>query len=703
MTRQELPAPEETAPGACAGWSQVRWHDPGIGGAYANAFTISATRDEVGFLFGMKQAPDAEAKGLTVRVSNCITLAPSVAGQLLDILNTAIHAYETAYGLLDSQPRPSAGALQRMPDSPRQRADISSAGEKAGFLFELVEGLKVGAGYERSVKMSEGSLLGNRFLLGLSKRRMGQGADESILDLCTRLRMPGDYVGALGEKLAEANYVHFAFEEGERACLYKVYLEFWRKIEGKLRGEPESPGPCLLHLGFKWDASDSSRCAITRYTWHPWLEIEDILSRASRLLAPYDHGTTLEIVKGIVGLASARIPHQDILYLEVAEDGNPRRSFDINTYRAGLQMAELYPLWLQIGRRFSIPFQQMQEMYERISQKTFGHVSGGTDRAGKDFLTVYYGVEGLHGSRHPSGLSMDGSMLPNRASQEAHCSPKPLSVGVEGADEKAGRLYQLVRDLKVQVGLERSFKLAEHSLLVDRFLMGFKQSAVGQGSPGRILEICRRIEMPADFLATFGARLPEAGIVLFGFEKNATDRVYKAYLEFGDTLGNLVRESPGPPTPVLIHLGFKWDASDNSRNRMTRYTCLPWLAVDDMLRTIWDGFYRRKDRRLILLVEDIVNLAATRVGPNAFLYLEAAEDNVPRASFDINMYRANLRMEELYPFLLRASQYYSIPFRQFQDEYEPVRTQIFGHLKGGSDKDGKDFLTIYFGEKGSSR
>ncbi|HYL79599.1 MAG TPA: hypothetical protein VEU07_02235, partial [Candidatus Acidoferrum sp.] len=70
---------------------------------------------------------------------------------------------------------------------------------------------------------------------------------------------------------------------------------------------------------------------------------------------------------------------------------------------------------------------------------------------------------------------------------------------------------------------------------------------------------------------------------------------------------------------------------------------------------------------------------------------------------DINMYRANLRMEELYAHLLDVGRQYSVPSTRLHEVYEPVKAQIFGHLTGGSDSQGRDFLTIYFGEKGSSR
>jgi hypothetical protein len=522
------------------GTARIPWHDPGIGSAYVNAFTISANRDEIVFLLGLKPARTSAADELTIQVSDRVVLAPSVARRLLEHLADCIRAYESTYGPLDATPIPPTNVDRRSPLRPITRAEARRAGEQATVLFELVKSLNAGAGYEQSVKLSERSLLGNRFLLGLSKRTMGQGADESILDICTRLQMPRDLLEAFRARLSDANYVHFGFEEGESTCLYKVYLEFWRRIEEDLRRQPEPPGPFLLHLGFKWDATDSPRPTVTQYTWYPWLTVEDILARVSRLLDPRRHGHTLEIVKGIVGLASERIPHQDILYLEVTEDGNPRRSFDINVYRANLRLAELYPLWLQIGCRYSIPFQQVQAFYEPIRQKIFGHISGGTDREGKDFLTVYYGVEGLYGSGSDSGFSLDGSALAARPRRSTSSPGKPLLVGVERADEKASRLYQLVRSLNVQIGFERSFKFVENSLLADRFLMGFKRSDAREAPDQKVLDICRQIEMPANFLETFGAQLPEATIVLFGFEKNEKNRVYKAYLEFGDRLRDVI-------------------------------------------------------------------------------------------------------------------------------------------------------------------
>ena len=96
-------------------------------------------------------------------------------------------------------------------------------------------------------------------------------------------------------------------------------------------------------------------------------------------------------------------------------------------------------------------------------------------------------------------------------------------------------------------------------------------------------------------------------------------------------------------------------------------------------------------------------LAGSRTRPGEILYFEASEEGNPRNSFDINMYWANLQMAEIYPMLLNIARHYFIDLEQFEELYEGVKTQKFGHLSGGTDREGRDFLTVYFSEKGSSR
>jgi hypothetical protein len=51
---------------------------------------------------------------------------------------------------------------------------------------------------------------------------------------------------------------------------------------------------------------------------------------------------------------------------------------------------------------------------------------------------------------------------------------------------------------------------------------------------------------------------------------------------------------------------------------------------------------------------------------------------------------------------LQICWHYAIPYREFNKIYEPLKSQKFGHLTGGKDREGRDFLTVYFGRKGSS-
>ena len=60
-------------------------------------------------------------------------------------------------------------------------------------------------------------------------------------------------------------------------------------------------------------------------------------------------------------------------------------------------------------------------------------------------------------------------------------------------------------------------------------------------------------------------------------------------------------------------------------------------------------------------------------------------------------------MAEIYPLLVRMARHYSIDLDGFDERYEGVKDQKFGHLSGGTDREGRDFLTVYFSQKGSSR
>ncbi len=263
--------------------------------------------------------------------------------------------------------------------------------DKENDLFMYLLGkLPAFCGYERSFKMAECTLLTNRFLLGVQKEELSPAVLGEVLE---QMKMPETYRLAFQEKLSDANIVLFGLEENEKSCLYKIYLEFWDQVIREIRRKPDKTAPMLLFLGFKWDPADHRRGTLTRYMTYPLLSLEDIRNRLSAIYAHHTHFASWEGAAEILHRAASRVPDDYFIYLEADEENNPRKSFDINLYKANLPLQNLYPLLSKLSRRYLIPVSDFDRLFDPIRTKILGHLSGGIDREGKDFLTTYYEVD----------------------------------------------------------------------------------------------------------------------------------------------------------------------------------------------------------------------------------------------------------------------------------------------------------------------
>lgn len=125
--------------------------------------------------------------------------------------------------------------------------------------------------------------------------------------------------------------------------------------------------------------------------WRPMLSVDEILDRID-VIYQYDGNTdAAETIHRIVKFAASLGDARKFRYLEVGEEGNPRNSFDINFYAAGLRLNDIRPYIEMKSRAFSISDEQIARLYRLDGHKPFGHLSGGISRDGADFLTVYYG------------------------------------------------------------------------------------------------------------------------------------------------------------------------------------------------------------------------------------------------------------------------------------------------------------------------
>ena len=357
---------------------------------FANFAQVKATQEEVMLLLGTSHSRPSDQNEIRVALNERILLSPSTAKRLSVLLNKVIQVYESEFGSLDDE----VSLRDRLiPTPPLRPPSFRSAqvAEKVDLCFQLLDRLNIKPAFERSFKFKEKTLLKNRFLLGFEKDLIKPSPNEKILDICEQIGMPPDLMATFLKNLSEASIVGFGFGENETTCIVRAYLEFGIRYYRVMKNKPLNPDPYLSHLGCKWDVSDSSISVITKYTCYPAYTTEDMLERLSNGLYRYKDRSPYKIVKGILDLASSKMGNDKFLFLCVNEENNPRNSFDINMYRANLQMNEIYPFLLDMCRFYSIPDEQFHGLYEPVKAQIFGHLAGGIDRKERDFLTIYFG------------------------------------------------------------------------------------------------------------------------------------------------------------------------------------------------------------------------------------------------------------------------------------------------------------------------
>ena len=354
-----------------------RWLDPGVPTTRAEVVQVQSTREETSLLFGRLAPAGADAEP-RARLERRIVLPPGIAKQLAAALAEAVRAVEQG---VNATP---AGITQ-------SAAGVDAAPAAAQPLFRLVQALGIGFGFEKSFKLSPAGLQDERIILGV---RTGIVPAQALIGICREIGMPPDYLEHFARALPEANTAGFGYEGDERGGSFKVYLEFWDRLRWRLQVEPENHAPRALFLGFKWQARDPAQRALARYTCHPLLAVPALLDRLQALYPAAD-APSLAAARDLLALAAGRVGDDSFVYVEAEEEGNPRRSFDLNLYKARLSVGDLQPVLAPLAKRYGIGAQALRRLMEQAAARPFGHLSGGLGRDGRDFLTVYYELEGL--------------------------------------------------------------------------------------------------------------------------------------------------------------------------------------------------------------------------------------------------------------------------------------------------------------------
>lgn len=265
-------------------------------------------------------------------------------------------------------------------------------------LLSLIEAFDVPFGLERSVKLGDGDVNEDRYLIVLHKTSLGPDPAGRLGWLARKLALPDAMLASLMEHFERSDLVAVGYEGGE-AGVFKIYLEFSADVRAERLVDPSQAKSLLVHHAVKWRPEDEASAAVSRYVWPREARFVDAICSRLSAFSQSDGGLpSTRAARAIVEHARKRCQDHQIFYLEVEEEGSIRRSFDVNVYASGLQVEDIGQPVRSLGAAYGIAADVTDDLLRRLGPASLGHISGGLGRNGRDFATLYFGMMGRKGT-----------------------------------------------------------------------------------------------------------------------------------------------------------------------------------------------------------------------------------------------------------------------------------------------------------------
>jgi len=270
---------------------------------------------------------------------------------------------------------------------------VRAAPANGATLRSRVAALAVPYGLERSCKLNADGIFGNRFLLSVHRKALGPEPLRQIQDIMQPLGLPAGLVRDMEQQLPGAEVVHFGYEATASDELCKIYFEFTGNVRDAMRGASSGDSAVLVHRAWKWRLSPAGGYAATDYVWRRLQPRESMMAAIARLCEPDGamHPAAQAVRNALQ--AAPRVMAEDLMLLEVKEEGSARRSFDLNLYPADLTVRAIMPAVERLGAEFRISASEIDLALAPVSGLSLGHISGGFSSNGAPFATIYFGVE----------------------------------------------------------------------------------------------------------------------------------------------------------------------------------------------------------------------------------------------------------------------------------------------------------------------
>lgn len=265
----------------------------------------------------------------------------------------------------------------------------------------------------------------------------------------------------------------------------------------------------------------------------------------------------------------------------------------------------------------------------------------------------------------------------------------------------AQRLIGLVEDLQVPYLLERSFKLSRQRFNGDRFLLSLPMEALRGREQNLLHGMAGSLAMPDAVLQVLAPALPKLQELHIGYEGQGGAAVIKVYLEQALLVGAQSRSG-------LLHKAYKWGAPSGESVAVSDYCRVSVSNHDELINRMAATGESANARAgtaggfgelLKSIAQQLLQLGGAELSFDQLCYLEVQEAQLPRQSFDVKFYDAEIPLIKLTTALAKATAYFNIPSSVVDDLLMQAHSDHLGHWSAGVGRDSQAFMTFYYGVK----
>lgn len=188
--------------------------------------------------------------------------------------------------------------------------------------------------------------------------------------------------------------------------------------------------------------------------------------------------------------------------------------------------------------------------------------------------------------------------------------------------------------------------------------------------------------------------LSEANLVGVGIPNARNACGCNFYLEFWDKICHTVRSGEYDGAPLLMYLGYKRRGLDDWT--VDEYYCFPLIPPVEIIERVRKLFLLPNHAGFTTSLVNLISFAASRLSErDSFVYLEVDNVSTGRRSFDVNLYKANLTLDEINGWIPHLAEVYELESPETELLVNTLREGILGHISGGVNQSGEPFLSLY--------